>query len=140
MDPLAKRPWTTTPTTITSVIIDTKTPYPQDLIKDATATAHFLFLIPPHKPSLRRKPETTWKTLKMLRKKKRGTRYPSTTGKTHSTLTPTPRMTKRLLPRPAPTIPDHDYTSDDRNDDFDAVLRNHAFDNDFDLDMHEPGD
>ena len=68
-DPLARRPRTTTPTTTTSVIIDTKTPYPQDLIKDATAntidtidtnndytiddtaTAHFLFLIPPHKPS-----------------------------------------------------------------------------------------
>jgi len=30
--------------------------------------------------------------------------------------------------------------TDDRNDDFDAVNRNHAFDNDFDLDMHEPGD
>ncbi len=35
---------------------------------------------------------------------------------------------------------DHDYISDDRNDDFDGVNRNHAFDNDFDLDMHEPGD
>ena len=35
---------------------------------------------------------------------------------------------------------DLDYISDDRNDDFDAVHRNHAFDNDFDLDMHEPGD
>jgi hypothetical protein len=76
----------------------------------------------------------------MLRKKKRGTRYPSTTGKTHSTSSPTPRMTTRLLPHPAPTTPDHDYTSDDRNDDFDAVHRNHAFDNDLDLDMHEPGD
>ena len=29
---------------------------------------------------------------------------------------------------------------EDRNDDFDTVHRNHAFDNDFDLDMHEPGD
>jgi hypothetical protein len=37
--------------------------------------------------------------------------------------------------------PDHlRYTSEDRNDDFDTVHRNHAFDNDFDLDMHEPGD
>ena len=53
-------------------------------------------------------------------------------------------MTTRLLPHPATTTPDHDYTSviqsDDRNDDFDAVDRNHAFDNDFDLDMHELGD
>jgi hypothetical protein len=55
-----------------------------DYTIDDTATAHFLFLIPPHKPSAP-KPEPTWKTLKMLRKKKRGTRYPSTTGKTHST-------------------------------------------------------
>jgi hypothetical protein len=82
--------------------------------------------------------------LKILRKKKRGTGYPSTTGKTHSTSPPTPRMTTRLLPHPATTTPDHDYTSviqsDDRNDDFDAVDRNHAFDNDFDLDMHELGD
>jgi hypothetical protein len=38
------------------------------------------------------------------------------------------------------STPDHDYISDDRNVDFDAVHRNHAFDNDFDLDMHEPGD
>ncbi len=49
-------------------------------------------------------------------------------------------MPTRLLPPPRPTTPDHDYISDDRNDDFDAVNRNHAFDNDFDLDMHEPGD
>ena len=41
-----------------------------------------------------------------------------------------------MLPHPAPTTPDHDYTSEDRNDDFDTVHRNHAFDNDFDLDMH----
>ena len=80
-----------------------------------TAMAHFLFLIPPHKPSAPT-PEPTWKTLKMLRKKKRGTRYPSTTGKTHSTSPPTPRMTTRLLPPPASTTPDHDYISDDRND------------------------
>ena len=45
-----------------------------------------------------------------------------------------------MLPHPAPTVPDHDYTSEDRNDDFDTVHRNHAFDNNFDLDMHEPGD
>jgi hypothetical protein len=76
----------------------------------------------------------------MLRKKKRGTRYPSTTGKTQSTSPPTLRTTTHLLPHPAPTTPDHDYTSEDRNDDFDTVHRNHAFDNDFDLDMHEPGD
>ena len=49
-------------------------------------------------------------------------------------------MTTRLLPHPATTTPDHDYTSEDRNDNFDTVHRNHAFDNDFDLDMHEPGD
>ncbi len=64
----------------------------------------------------------------------------STTGKTHSTSSPTPRMTPRLLPPTATITPDHDYISDDRNDDFDAVHRNHAFDNDFDLDIHEPGD
>jgi hypothetical protein len=46
-------------------------------------------------------------------------------------------MSTRLLPPPRPTTPDHDYISDDRNDDFDAV-NHHAFD--FDLDMHEPGD
>ena len=51
-----------------------------------------------------------------------------------------PSTTTRLLPPPAPTTPDNDYMSDDRNDDFDGVKRNHAFDNDFDLDMHEPGD
>jgi hypothetical protein len=44
------------------------------------------------------------------------------------------------LQPPEPTTPDHDYISDDRNDDFDAVHCNHAFDNDFDLDMHEPRD
>ena len=114
-DPLARRPRTTTQTTSTSVIIDTKTPYPQDLIKDATArrprtktpttttpstpstptmttpsttqrrptSSSSFHLITPQS---RRKPEPTWKTLKMLRKKKRGTRYPSTTGKTHSQL------------------------------------------------------
>jgi DNA topoisomerase IB len=87
-------------------------------------------------PQSRHKPEPTWKTLKMLRKKKRGTRYPSTTGKTHSTSPPTQRMTTSLLPPTATITPDHDYISDDRNDDH----RNHAFDNDFDLDMHEPGD
>jgi hypothetical protein len=76
----------------------------------------------------------------MLRKKKRGTRYPSTTGKTHSTSPPTPRMTTHLLPPPATTTPDHDYTSNDRSDDFDTVHCNHAFDNYFDLDMHELGD
>jgi hypothetical protein len=49
-------------------------------------------------------------------------------------------MTTHLLPPTATITPDHDFVSDDRNDDFDAVHRNHAFDNDFDLDMHEPGD
>jgi hypothetical protein len=42
-----------------------------------------------------------------------------------------------LDPKDADT--DSDYISDDR-DDFDGVDRNHAFDNDIDLDMHEPGD
>jgi hypothetical protein len=37
-----------------------------------------------------------------------------------------------LDPKDADT--DLDYISDDRNDDFDGVNRNHAFDNDFDLD------
>ena len=41
-----------------------------------------------------------------------------------------------LNPKDADT--DNDYISDDRNDDFNGVDRNHAFDNDFDLDMHEP--
>ena len=46
-----------------------------------------------------------------------------------------------MLPHPAPIItPDHVFISDDRNDDFDDVNRNHVFDNEFDLDMHEPGD
>jgi hypothetical protein len=83
----------------------------------------------------------------MLRKKTQGTSYPSTTGKTLDVATDggdveclSPRMSTRLLPPPAPTTPDHDYNSDDRNNDFDAVHRNHAFDNDFDLDMHESGD
>ena len=49
-------------------------------------------------------------------------------------------MTMHLLPPPAPITTDRDYISDNRNDDFDAVHRNHAFDNDFDLNMHEPGD
>jgi len=43
-----------------------------------------------------------------------------------------------LDPKDADT--DNDYISDDRNDNFDGVNRNHAFNNDFDLDMHEPGD
>ena len=43
-----------------------------------------------------------------------------------------------LNPKDADT--DNDYISDDRNDDFNGVDRNHAFDNDFDLDMYEPGD
>jgi hypothetical protein len=38
------------------------------------------------------------------------------------------------------TNTDSDYISDDRDDDFDGVDRSHAFDNDFDLDMDEPGD
>jgi len=80
-----------------------------------------------------------WKTPKMLRKKKRGTRYPPTKRKTLDVVTD-PKTPTRLLPPPRPTTPDHDYISVDRNDDFDAVNRNHAFDNDFDLDMHEPGD
>ena len=51
-----------------------------------------------------------------------------------------PSMTTRLPPTTAPTNTDNDYISDDRNDDFDGVNRNHIFDNDFDLDMHKPGD
>jgi hypothetical protein len=31
------------------------------------------------------------------------------------------------------------FPTTDKHDDFDAGDRNHAFDNDFDLDMHEPG-
>ena len=42
--------------------------------------------------------------------------------------------------RPSPPTTTVTYISDDRNDYFDAVHSNHAFDNDFDLDMHEPGD
>ena len=101
----------------TSVTIAVKTPYPQDLIKDAlarrprtktptttpstpstptmttpsttqrrpTSSSSFHLLT----PQPRRKPEPTWKTLIMLRKKKRGPRCPSTTGETHSTTQPT---------------------------------------------------
>ena len=43
-----------------------------------------------------------------------------------------------LDPKDADT--DNDYISDDRSDDLDGVDRNHAFDSDFDLDMHAPGD
>jgi hypothetical protein len=74
----------------------------------------------------------------MLRKK-RGTHYPSTTGRTHSMTPPTQSTTTRLSPPTTPTTTDHDYISDDRNDDFAGVNRNHALDNDFDLDMFEPG-
>jgi hypothetical protein len=35
---------------------------------------------------------------------------------------------------------DTDYTRDSRDDLFDCVDRTRAFDNDYDLDMHEPGD
>ena len=65
---------------------------------------------------------------------------------------------KYLDPKDADT--DSDYISDDRDDDFDGVDRNYAFDNDYDLsrpahgwliqrlrpcmsratNMHEPGD
>jgi hypothetical protein len=47
-------------------------------------------------------------------------------------------MTKYVHPMDADT--DSDYTSDIRNDLFDGLDRNRAFDNDYDLDMHEPGD
>ena len=47
-----------------------------------------------------------------------------------------PRTTTRLPPPTAPTTTDHDYISDDRNDDLDGVNRNHAFDNDFDPHRH----
>jgi hypothetical protein len=65
-------------------------------------------------PQPRRKPEPMWKTPKMLRKKKRGTRYPPTTGKTLDVVTD-PKTPTRLLPPPRPTTPDHDYISVDRN-------------------------
>jgi hypothetical protein len=47
-------------------------------------------------------------------------------------------MTKHFGPMDADT--DSDYTSDTRDDLFDGVDRNRAFDNDYDLNMHEPGD
>jgi hypothetical protein len=47
-------------------------------------------------------------------------------------------MTKYFDPMAADS--DSDYTSDSRDDLFDGVDRNRAFDNDYDLDMHEPGD
>jgi hypothetical protein len=47
-------------------------------------------------------------------------------------------MTKYFDPMDADT--DSDYTSDSRDDLFDGVDRNRAFDNDYDLYMHEPGD
>ena len=99
-----------------------------------TATAHFLFLIPPLKQGIN--PSDTaghkWKSLKMLRKKNRGTRYPSTTGRTYSTTPPTPRADDNALPanerasRPTTPDHDHDYISDHRNDDFEGVTRNHS--------------
>jgi len=47
-------------------------------------------------------------------------------------------MTKYFDPMDADN--DSDYTSDSRDDLFDGVDRNRAFGNDYDLDMHEPGD
>ena len=47
-------------------------------------------------------------------------------------------MTKYFDPMAADS--DSDYTSDSRADLFDGVDRARAFDNDYDLDMHEPGD
>jgi hypothetical protein len=47
-------------------------------------------------------------------------------------------MTKYFDPMHADT--DSDYTSDSRDDLFDGVDRNRAFDNDYALDMREPGD
>ena len=160
--PSAATAASTSPATIDDVLA-TKTPSPQDLLKDATemttnttpptptmttptstqrrfpSSSLFHLITMGSTPQPRRKPEPMWKTPKMLRKKKRGTRYPPTTGKTLDVVTD-PKTPTRLLPPPRPTTPDHDYISADRNDDFDAVNRNHAFDNDFDLDMHEPGD
>jgi hypothetical protein len=48
------------------------------------------------------------------------------------------QLTKYFDPMDADT--DSDYTSDSRDDLFDGVDRARAFDNDYDLDMHEPGD
>ena len=45
---------------------------------------------------------------------------------------------KYLDPKDADT--DSDYSADDRDDDFDGVDWNHDSDNDYDLNMHEPGD
>jgi hypothetical protein len=50
------------------------------------------------------------------------------------------RAHTHLDPRLTDADTDTDYISDDRDDDFDGVDRKHAFDNDFDLDMHEPDD
>ena len=47
-------------------------------------------------------------------------------------------MTKSFDPMNADT--DSDYTSDSRDDLFDGVDRTLAFDNAYDLDMHEPGE
>jgi hypothetical protein len=48
------------------------------------------------------------------------------------------QLTKYFDPMDADT--DSDYISDSRDDLFDGVDRTRAFDNDCDLDMHEPGD
>jgi len=47
-------------------------------------------------------------------------------------------LTKYFDPMDADT--DSDYTSDSRDYLFDGVDRARAFDNDYDIDMHEPGD
>jgi hypothetical protein len=50
------------------------------------------------------------------------------------------QLTKYFDPMDADTDTDTDYTSDSRDDLFDGVDRARAFDNDYDLDMDEPGD
>jgi len=133
----------------TSVIIAVKTPYPQQHVMTRTTTQtktkplmtqqqptsfssfHLITRVLTAQP--RCKQEPTWKTLKMLRKKL-GTPYSSTTERTHLIISQTPRTTTHS------TTTDHNYISDNRNNDFDTVNRNHTFDNNFDLDMHEPGD
>jgi hypothetical protein len=89
----ARRPRMKTPTMTSSVIIDTKTPYPQDATARRPRTKTPTTTTPSTQtvttPSTTQRRPTSSSSFH-LRKKKRGTRYPSPTGKTLSTTPPTP--------------------------------------------------
>jgi hypothetical protein len=97
---------------------------PSTTQRGPTSSSSFHLITRVLNPQSRRKPEPTWKTLKMLRRK-RGTRYPSTTGRTHLMTPPTPRTTTRSPPPTAPTTAHHDYISYDRIDGTTSFLNLH---------------